>query len=62
MRIDWIRVYQPADRINIGCDPKEMPTRVYIDTYIDAYMNPNYTTWTEDFGQPVPRNSLAGDC
>ncbi|KAJ7059441.1 beta-glucan synthesis-associated protein-domain-containing protein [Mycena amicta] len=62
MRIDWIRVYQPADRINIGCDPKEMPTKAYIDTYLDAYTNPNYTTWTDDFGQPVPRNSLAGDC
>lgn len=31
MRIDWIRVYQATDAINIGCDPKGFPTAAYID-------------------------------
>ncbi|KAF7303511.1 GH16 domain-containing protein [Mycena indigotica] len=62
MRIDWIRVYQRRDAINVGCDPRDMPTQAYINTYIDAYTNPNYTTWTDDFGQRMPKNSLAGDC
>jgi hypothetical protein len=31
MRIDYIRVYQPIDAINIGCDPKDFPTKAYID-------------------------------
>lgn len=33
MKVDWIRVYQPQDAINIGCDPKEFPTQAYIDQY-----------------------------
>ncbi len=33
MRIDWIRVYQPSDSINIGCDPTDFPTAAYIDEY-----------------------------
>ncbi|KAF8958578.1 beta-glucan synthesis-associated protein-domain-containing protein [Flammula alnicola] len=32
MSIDYIRVYQPANAINIGCDPKDFPTANYIDT------------------------------
>ncbi|KAG5635586.1 hypothetical protein H0H81_010732 [Sphagnurus paluster] len=34
MSIDWIRVYQPSNARNIGCDPKEFPTAAYIDTYV----------------------------
>lgn len=34
MRIDYIRVYQPKDAINIGCDPADFPTADYIDTYV----------------------------
>jgi hypothetical protein len=33
MRVDWIRVYQPQDATNIGCDPKDFPTTEYIDKY-----------------------------
>jgi len=32
MSIDYIRVYQPKDNINIGCDPDKFPTSTYIDT------------------------------
>lgn len=31
MRIDWIRVYQPKNAINIGCDPQDFPTAAYIN-------------------------------
>lgn len=33
MRIDWLRVYQPKNAINIGCDPKDYPTAAYINEY-----------------------------
>ena len=62
MTIDWIRVYQPKNALNVGCDPKEFPTAQYIDTYKEVYTNPNITTW-EDFGQPWPKNRLIpGNC
>jgi beta-glucanase (GH16 family) len=35
MRVDWIRVYQRADSINIGCDPKDFPTEAYINQFVD---------------------------
>jgi Beta-glucan synthesis-associated protein SKN1/KRE6/Sbg1 len=34
MSIDWIRVYQPQNAINIGCDPKDFPTAAYIQTSV----------------------------
>jgi beta-glucan synthesis-associated protein KRE6 len=34
MYVDWIRVYQPSDQINIGCDPKDFPTQAYIQQYV----------------------------
>ncbi|KAF9009992.1 glucosidase [Cyathus striatus] len=61
MSIDYIRVYQPKDSINTGCDPKDFPTAAYIEAYKGAYTNPNFTTW-EQFGQPWPKNSLDGGC
>ncbi|EAU87690.2 beta-glucan synthesis-associated protein KRE6 [Coprinopsis cinerea okayama7 len=64
MSIDWIRVYQPANAVNIGCDPKEFPTAKYIETYKEAYENANLTTW-EEFGQPWPKSRMdneAGTC
>jgi hypothetical protein len=30
MQVDYIRVYQPKDAINYGCDPKDFPTAAYI--------------------------------
>ncbi|KAJ7621168.1 glycoside hydrolase family 16 protein, partial [Roridomyces roridus] len=60
-KLDYIRVYQYPDQINIGCDPPDFPTQDYINTYIEAYTNPNLTTWSE-YGQSVPKNSLLGEC
>ena len=31
MKIDYVRVYQPTNAVNIGCDPKDYPTKEYID-------------------------------
>lgn len=63
MRVDWIRVYQPSDARNIGCDPKDYPTAAYIDTYKEAYTNPNLTLWRDDFKQQWPKNRLMpGGC
>lgn len=28
MSIDWVRVYQPEDQQNVGCDPPDYPTKV----------------------------------
>ncbi|KAJ2919796.1 hypothetical protein MD484_g531, partial [Candolleomyces efflorescens] len=55
--IDWIRVYQPKGSVNIGCDPVDHPTAAYIETYKEAYSNPNITTWTDY--QPWPKNRLS---
>ncbi|KAF9527795.1 glycoside hydrolase family 16 protein [Crepidotus variabilis] len=62
MRVDWIRVYQPKDGVNVGCDPKGFPTSAYIDKYIEAYTNPNLTTWVNDYNQPWPKNKLVDQC
>lgn len=62
MRIDWIRVYQPKNAINIGCDPPDFPTATYIEQYIEAYTNPNLTTWVDDYKQPMPKNKFLGQC
>jgi len=62
MVVDYIRVYQHPDRINIGCDPPGYPTNNYINTFIEAYTNPNLTTWVNDYKQTIPRNKLSGQC
>lgn len=62
MMIDYIRVYQPKTSLNIGCSPKDFPTENYITSYIEAYTNPNLTTWVDDYQQEWPKNSFLGQC
>jgi beta-glucan synthesis-associated protein KRE6 len=62
LRIDYIRVYQPPNARNIGCDPPDFPTEQYINEHIEAYTNPNLTTWAGDYGKPEPKNSFLGQC
>ncbi|EIM81775.1 glycoside hydrolase family 16 protein [Stereum hirsutum FP-91666 SS1] len=62
MQLDYIRVYQRTDSINIGCDPSDFPTADYINTYAEAYANPNLTTWVDDYGQDQPKNSFLDEC
>lgn len=37
MLVDYVRVYQRRDAINVGCDPKDYPTKKYIDDHLQAY-------------------------
>lgn len=30
--------------------------------YLESYVNPNLTTWRDDFKQPFPKNSFLGQC
>ena len=30
LRVDYVRVYQPVNAVNVGCNPKEFPTTDYI--------------------------------
>jgi hypothetical protein len=41
MRIDYIRVYQRADHINIGCDPPDFPTAAYINQLVMLFIPQN---------------------
>ena len=34
MLIDWVRIYQPSNKVNYGCDPKEFPTSAYIEALV----------------------------
>ena len=38
MRIDYIRVYQRSDQINIGCDPPDFPTAAYINQSVMLFI------------------------
>ncbi|KAG8694546.1 hypothetical protein FRC08_008416 [Ceratobasidium sp. 394] len=60
--VDWVRVYQPKGAHNIGCNPPDCPTTEYINTYIEAYTNPNLTTWVDDYKRPIPKNRLVDNC
>ncbi|KAF8893334.1 glycoside hydrolase family 16 protein [Infundibulicybe gibba] len=64
MLVDYIRVYQPVDALNIGCDPKDFPTKAYIERHLEAYTNPNLTTWglDRDYKEPWPKNSFLEQC
>ncbi|KZP15522.1 glycoside hydrolase family 16 protein [Athelia psychrophila] len=62
MSVDYIRVYQPKDSHNIGCDPPDFPTAAYIKQYEEAYTNPNLTTWVDSFGATQPKNRLLEAC
>ncbi|KAG9090754.1 hypothetical protein FRC07_012024 [Ceratobasidium sp. 392] len=62
MLVDYIRVYQPSNQRNVGCDPPDYPTAEYINTYIEAYTNPNLTTWVNDYKQRIPKNKLVDAC
>lgn len=34
LRVDYVRVYQPPDAINVGCNPPGFPTEDYINRYV----------------------------
>ncbi|KAF9464880.1 glycoside hydrolase family 16 protein [Collybia nuda] len=62
LRIDWVRIYQHPDAINIGCNPENFPTEDYINRHMEAYTNSNLTTWRDDYKKPFPKNSFLHPC
>lgn len=60
-KIDYVRVYQPKDQVNVGCDPTDYPTYDYIQNHLNAYSNSNLTSW-EAAGYSFPKNKLTGGC
>lgn len=61
MRVSHVRVYQPADKVNIGCDPDDYPTYDYIQQHWNIYQNANLTSF-EDGGYKFPKNTLVNGC
>jgi len=62
MYIDYVRVYQRQGVKNgVTCDPPSHPTANYINKHIQAYTNPNLTTWAQA-GNTFPRNSRYDGC
>ncbi|EJD54810.1 beta-glucan synthesis-associated [Auricularia subglabra TFB-10046 SS5] len=57
--IDYVRVYQRKGSPDsaVGCDPDDYPTSDYIAQHINAYTNPNLTSW-KDAGYKFPRNTM----
>ena len=39
-QVDWVRVYQPADAVKLGCDPPSHPTRLWIEGHEEGYVPP----------------------
>lgn len=39
MQIDYVRVYQRASSVNVGCDPVDYPTADYINKHPTAYQS-----------------------
>ncbi|KAJ7473211.1 glycoside hydrolase family 16 protein [Mycena latifolia] len=62
MRVDWVRVYQDPDNMQVGCNPADYPTADYINEHLEAYTNANLTTWVDDFHQVIPKNRLSDTC
>jgi len=63
MYIDYVRVYQ-RDGLGddaLSCDPPNYPTADYINNHLNAYSNPNLTTWAQA-GYDFPRNQLYDGC
>ncbi|KAH6904391.1 killer toxin resistant protein [Coprinopsis sp. MPI-PUGE-AT-0042] len=60
MSIDWIRVYQPANAINVGCNPPDYPTASYIEQFPEAYTNANHTIFTH-INATWPKNRLTNE-
>ncbi|RLV95946.1 Beta-glucan synthesis-associated protein SKN1 [Spathaspora sp. JA1] len=59
MRIDYVRVYQPENQVNMGCDPDGYPTSDYIEQHLNIYSNANLTSF-EKGGYTFPKNKLTG--
>ncbi|KAG2489210.1 hypothetical protein HYH03_012234 [Edaphochlamys debaryana] len=63
MEVDYIRIWQQKDQINIGCSPPDFPTQDYINKNRDMYLAsgvPGFTDFVGDssvigpIGKPPP--------
>ncbi|OAX42120.1 glycoside hydrolase family 16 protein [Rhizopogon vinicolor AM-OR11-026] len=62
MYVDYVRVYQREGIQNgVTCDPPNRPTADYIQNHLNAYSNPNLTTWAQA-GYSFPSNSYTTGC
>ncbi|KAK6343388.1 hypothetical protein TWF730_010977 [Orbilia blumenaviensis] len=61
MYIDYVRIYQPEGSEMITCDPPGYPTTEYIKKHMNAYTNPNITSWSKA-GYSFPKNTLMNGC
>ncbi|EWC43470.1 hypothetical protein DRE_07549 [Drechslerella stenobrocha 248] len=61
MYIDYVRIYQPEGSEGITCDPPGYPTTGYINKHMNAYTNPNLTSWSSA-GYEFPKNTLMNGC
>lgn len=55
MKVDWVRVYQDPNAINIGCDPEDFPTMDYIKTYVFYFTDLPLSShlFTLDTSEPI---------
>jgi len=62
MYVDYIRVYQREGvRNGVTCNPRSHPTTDYINSHLNAYTDPNLTTWSSAGYRP-PRNLRYHGC
>jgi beta-glucanase (GH16 family) len=62
MYVDYVRLYQREGLQNaLTCDPPGYPTAAYINSHLNAYSNPNITTWAQG-GYTFPLNRLTNTC
>lgn len=56
--------FPTADYINQYVPSLSLPqaSNQFVIRYIEAYTNPNLTTWRDDFKQPFPKNKFLGQC
>ncbi|PVU86150.1 hypothetical protein BB559_006640 [Furculomyces boomerangus] len=59
--VDYVRLYQHPDRIQLSCDPSNRPTAQYIMDHPRAYYNPNITSWS-DTGYGIPSYDINKSC
>lgn len=58
--IDYVRIYQDPQYSGpeyVSCSPPNYPTADYIEQHINAYTNPNLTTWAQA-GYEFPKNTF----
>ncbi|KAI8050410.1 beta-glucan synthesis-associated [Syncephalis plumigaleata] len=61
MHVDYIRIYQHPDKIDVTCDPKDRPTAKYIKEHPKLYNDPGLRAFNES-GYPLPEYSLNPQC